>query len=293
MTHFAHNELTIHSSNCFPMKTPLIALLAVLATAVSFAESRSLEKQWESEARFKVPESVLYDRERQVLYVTNIEGEPWATDGRGSVGKLGLDGKVLAAEWVTGLDAPKGMALRGSRLYVGDMTNLVVIDVTKGEIVERIAVPGAQGLNDVTIDGRGVVYVSDSKAKKVYEVKDGVAKAMLEDLKGPNGVLAHEGKLYLLDGEGLYRVEANGTPQLICDGMEGGVDGVEPVGNGDFLVSCWRGALHYVKSDGMRETLLDTRADGIYSADIGYNPETRTVYVPTFYGNTVVAYTLK
>ncbi|ACB75210.1 SMP-30/gluconolactonase/LRE family protein [Opitutus terrae] len=275
------------------MKTHVITLLAILGAAAPISQAHELKKIWESAPAFKVPESVLHDRARQVLYVSNIEGEPWAKDGHGSIGKLGLDGQVLAAEWVTGLDAPKGMALHGARLYVGDMDALVVIDVDAGKIIERIAVPGAQGLNDVTVDEHGVVYASDSPGKKVYEVKDGHARPLLQNLKGPNGVLAHNGVLYVLDGEGLYRVADGGQLTLICDGMSGGVDGVEPVGNGDFLVSCWRGAVHYVKADGTRETLLDTQAQKIYSADIGYDPATRTVYVPTFFGNSVVAYTVK
>lgn len=275
------------------MKTHLIPLFAVLGAAVSFGQSHQLERLWESEPGFKVPESVLLDAGRKVLYVSNIEGEPWKKDGHGSIGKLGLDGKVIEAEWVRGLDAPKGLALDGTRLYVGDMTDLVVIDVDEARIVERIAVPGAERLNDVTVDAQGTVYVSDSGRKKVYQVKNGRPTVLLENLKGPNGVLAYEGKLYVLDGEGLFRVTDDGKPALIADGMEGGVDGVEPVGNGDFVVSCWRGALFYVQPDGTKQTLLDTRDKEIYSADIGYNPATRTVYVPTFYGNTVVAYALK
>lgn len=274
------------------MKTHVITLLAALSVAASISQAHELKRIWESAPAFKVPESVLADRARHVLYVSNIDGEPWAKDGRGSIGKLGLDGQVLAAEWVTGLDAPKGLALHGARLYVGDMDTLVVIDVDAGKIIERIAVPGAQGLNDVAVDAHGVVYASDSPGKKVFEVKNGQVRPLLQNLKGPNGVLAHEGGLYLLDGEGLYRVGAAGELTLICDGMSGGVDGVEPVGKGEFLVSCWRGAVHYVKADGTRETLLDTQAQKIYSADIGYDPATRTVYVPTFFGNTIVAYTL-
>ena len=53
-------------------------------------------------ASFKVPESVYFDKAGKVLYVSNIDGEPWGKDGAGSIGKLGLDGKVIAAEWVKG-----------------------------------------------------------------------------------------------------------------------------------------------------------------------------------------------
>jgi hypothetical protein len=275
------------------MKTYLVSMLALVVATSSFGEAHKLEKKWESEASLKVPESVLFDAERKLLYVTNIDGEPWGADGKGSVGKVGLDGKVLAIDWVSGLQAPKGMALRGKLLYVGDLQEVVVIDVEKGEIASRIAVAGAKGLNDVTIDSKGVLYVSDSQDKKIYRIENGQAKVILEKLKGPNGVLFHDGALHVADGQGLYRMEDGGKLTLINDGMEGGIDGVEHVKGGDFLVSCWSGTLHYVKADGTRETLLDTRGDKINAADIGYDAKTRTVYVPTFFKNSVVAYEVK
>lgn len=275
------------------MKTPLVLVLALMMACSSFAATHSLEKKWESEATLKVPESVLFDGERKVLYVTNIDGEPWGADGKGSIGKVGLDGTVIAVDWVKGLQAPKGMALQGKLLYVGDMQEVVVIDVEQGEITSRIRVADAKGLNDVTINPQGVLFVSDSQDKKVYRIENGKATVILKGLKGPNGVLVHDGALYLADGQGLYRVGKDNALTLINDGMEGGIDGVEYVAGGDFLVSCWSGTLHYVKSDGTRETLLDTRAAKVNSADIGYDAKTRTVYVPTFFKNTVVAYTVK
>jgi len=40
-------------------------------------------------------------------------------------------------------------------------------------------------------------------------------------------------------------------------------------------------------------TLLDTREQKRNTADIGYNPVERIVYVPTFFKKSVVAYKLK
>ena len=74
-----------------------------------------------------------FDAKRKVLYVSNIDGEPWDADGKGSIAKVGLDGKVIAAEWVTGLDCPKGLALSddGKWLYAADIGGIVVIDIEK------------------------------------------------------------------------------------------------------------------------------------------------------------------
>jgi len=147
-----------------------IFLLSVTVfSAVSFAQKHELVKKWESDTLFKVPESVLFDATNNVLYVANIDGtDPWGKDGKGSVGKLGLDGKIIAVDWVKGLNAPKGMGLYGGKLYVADLTDIVVIDIASGTIASSYTLQDAQGLNDVTIDKNGVIYVSDSKAKKSF-----------------------------------------------------------------------------------------------------------------------------
>jgi hypothetical protein len=38
---------------------------------------------------------------------------------------------------------------------------------------------------------------------------------------------------------------------------------------------------------------MDTKAQKQNSADIGFDPDTNTVYVPTFFKNTVIAYALQ
>jgi hypothetical protein len=68
---------------------------------------------------------------------------------------------------------------------------------------------------------------------------------------------------------------------------------LESVGGGEFLISYWPGVIHYAKADGTRETLLDTSADKIGAADLGYDAKHRIVYVPTFFKNSVVAYEVK
>ena len=75
--------------------------------------------------------------------------------------------------------------------------------------------------------------------------------------------------------------------------MDGGTDGIENVEGKDFLVSCWGGTVWYVKEDGTKTLLLDTREQKINAADIGYDAKNKIVYVPTFWKNSVVAYQLQ
>ena len=276
------------------MKNILLFVALGAAATSLFAGSHKLVKQWETEAVFKTPESVLLDRANHVLYVSNIDGQqPWTADGAGSIGKLGLDGKVIAAEWVKGLQAPKGMGLHQGKLYVADLTEVVVIDIAKGAIVEKIPVAGAQKLNDITIDAHGVIYVSDSESNSVTRIEAGKASPFIEKLKGTNGLLAHDGELYVLDNGGLYQVQKDKSLKLLCDGMEGHTDGVEPVKGGGFVVTCWMGVVYFVGADGQKQLLLDTREAKSNTADLGYDPETRIAYIPTFFKNTVAAYELQ
>ena len=273
----------------------LFASLILCSSVLFVSAQKQLVKLWSTDTILKVPESVLFDGKNSVLYVSNIDGQPWADDGKGSIGKVGLDGQIIAVDWVSGLRAPKGMGLHKNKLYVADLTELVVIDVTTGTVIERILVEGAGGLNDVSADENGTVYVTDSRARRVYEVKDGKASMLLDSskLKGPNGILKHKGSLYVLDAGSMYRMEKDGSLTKLAEGMEGGTDGIENVGGGDFLVSTWGGVVYYVAADGTKQVLLDGRADKINSADIGYDAAKRIVYIPTFWKNSVVAYELR
>jgi hypothetical protein len=277
------------------MKRTYFSLLTLtfLGWQTSFAQP-SLEKLWETDSVLKVPESVLFDGGNKVLYVANIEGkDPWAKDGAGSIGKIGLDGKLISAEWVSGLNAPKGMGLYQEKLYVADLTSIIVIDVKTREIINTIQVAGAEGLNDVSEGEDGVIWVSDSKGKKIYRVENGNAAVYLVNLKGPNGVLIRGRDFYILDAGGFYKVNDDKTLTKIADGMEGGTDGIENVSGDSFLVSCWQGVVWHINEQGEKHLLLDTRGEKKNTADIGFDPATRTVYIPTFWRNTVVAYRVK
>jgi sugar lactone lactonase YvrE len=271
-----------------------IALSALLFAAVAQAGGHKLTKLWESEAVLKVPESVRFDAKRKVLYVSNIDGQPWEADGKGSIAKLGLDGKVIAAEWVSaGLDAPKGLALSddGKWLYAADMGGIDVIDIEAAKLDHKIAIPDGIQLNDLVND-KGTLYVSDSKGRKIYRVKDGKVSVHLDEtvLKGPNGLFVHKGALYVLDKNSLNRVEKDKSLKVLASDMPGGTDGLENVKGNDFLVSAWSGAIWYVPASGEKELLFDGRPTESRTADFGWNPKTKTVYVPTFFKNSVIAY---
>lgn len=279
------------------MKTSPFHLVALFGTftlaGALHAQSPQLVRKWETSPDLKTPESVLFDDAGRVLYVSNIDGkEPWGKDGTGSIAKVGLDGKVIAAEWVKGMNAPKGMALFKGRLYVADIDRMIVIDVAKGAIAQTIAIAGSQQLNDVTVDQAGVVYVSDMKLGKIHAITNGKPAVWVEGITRPNGVLAHGDDLYVVDGGTLLKFKKDKSRTTVVEGMDASGDGVVHVQGNEFIVSCWAGAVYHVKG-GEKHLLLDTRPQKLNSADIGYDARNRIVYVPTFWANTVVAYELK
>ncbi|MFT4022246.1 MAG: ATP/GTP-binding protein [Flavihumibacter sp.] len=264
----------------------------VLAAYLLHAQEKTLVELWKTDAVWKVPESVLPDPASKTLYVSNIDGEPWGKDGKGSIGKMGSDGKNLVVEWVKGLNAPKGMGLYKGKLYVADVDELVVIDVKAAKIEKHIPVAGAGTLNDVTVAANGDVYVSDSKNGEIFRYSKGEITKYLSDLQGINGVLSTADGFYFVAKGALYKVNAGGHIK-IADGMEPSTDGIEQTRSGDFIVSSWSGAVYYIKKDGSKTELLNTIDKKINAADIGYDPANGTLYVPTFFHNSVYAYQVK
>lgn len=266
---------------------PFLLLAAVDATA----QSHSLEKIWETDTTIAVPESVLPDAKKNILYISLIDGGSWVADGKGGVGKMSPDGKRYDGQWITGLNAPKGMGMVGNRLYVADMNEVVVIDIANGKIEKRILPDSAKGLNDITVTDNGIVYVSDSRVGRIWKIENDVPLLYLDTVKGVNGLKAIGDDLYIGAGKNFLKADKNKTISQVA-ALPQGIDGIEPVGNGDFIVTSWGGYIFYVSANGNVETLLETHGVKKNTADIGYDAKNRIIYVPTFNGKTVAAYKL-
>lgn len=269
----------------------MIILLFLCAFSATQAQQHRLEKLWQTDTVLAIPESVLPDQAENALFVSLIDGGGWDADGKGGVGKLSLDGKTYNGTWITGLQAPKGMGRHGNRLYVADITEVVVVNIPKGVVEKRIAIDSARGLNDITIDSKGTVYVSDSRTARVWKIQNDVPSLYLENMQGVNGLKSVGNDLIIASGKTFLKADPQKKLTTIAELPQGG-DGIEPIGNGDYLVSSWIGYIFYVHADGRVETLLETHQEKKNTADIGYDPAKKIVYVPTFNGKTVVAYRL-
>ena len=267
------------------------ALFTIVSTIVLHAQ-HTLTQIWSTEATLPIPESVLYNAQDKLLYVAQIDGKSGEKDGKGGIAKVGLDGKIIKQDWITGLNAPKGMGKIGNKLFVADVTDVVEIDAKTGKIIKKHEVEGSKFLNDLTIDSKGNIYVSDSDTKKIHLIKDGIISTYFEDLTRPNGLLAVGSDLLIADSGSLKRLSSDKKITIIAEGMDKSSDGIEQVKPGEYIVSSWAGLVYYVTDKGA-EKLLDTSADKTNSADIGYDAVKKIVYVPTFMKNSVVAYQLK
>ncbi len=279
----------------------VLSALVLLFSCATETETKTKEPEikatlkWQTDTILKVPESVLYNKEDKYIYVANINGKADSADGNGFISRLNLDGTVAQLEWVKGLDAPKGMGVYKGKLYVTDIHKLVIIDIATAKVEKAIVVDSSEFLNDVTVDAKGDVYFTDSGAKRIHLYKDGVVSLWTQDplLIKPNGILALENSLRIIDmGTGLFYDADYTTKKLtgVADTIPGG-DGVMQIAKNEYIISCWPGEVYYVR-DTLVKKILDTKAAKLNAADAWYIDGENLLVVPTFFGNSVMAYTI-
>jgi len=277
--------------------------LMLCLPGMTLAHGENLQLQWQTSG-LKNPESVVYDEQREQLYVSNVNGKPTDKDGNGSIARVSLDGDIEALDWVTGLDAPKGLAIHGNKLYVADIDTLVVIDITSSSISERYTVSDAKFLNDVTAAANGDIYVSDMMLNRIHRLRDGNFSLWLEDpaLENPNGLLAQDQRLVV----GAWGVMTDGFATEIPGHLKavsysdksitsigsgkpvGNLDGVETDADGDFYVTDWMaGSLLHINAAGKAEKLLDLNQG---SADHEYIQAMDLLLIPMMNDNKLLAY---
>ena len=263
-------------------------------------------KLWEVTG-LEAPESALPDPEAGVVYVSSVGGASGDKNGNGFISKIALDGKMVSLKWAAGLDAPKGLARAGERLYVADIDRLVEIDVKTGKALASYPAKGARFLNDVAADGEGRIYVADTFTNTIWRLAEGRFEPWLASkaLNSPNGLLVQGDKLIVApwgvtaeDGKpgvpaGLLEVSLKDkSVRPLGDGTPvGNLDGIEAEGPSTYLVTDWvAGALFRIETSGKVTPLLDFNQG---SADIGYVPSTKTVLVPLMNDNRLEAYRIE
>lgn len=258
---------------------------------------------WETENNLLSPESVLYDQENNVFYVSSYDnmyykqGHP-----TGYISRFSRDGKVLDHEWIKGLFAPTGMCLNNNKLHVVTRFGVVVFNTKKGEYITQYDIPGADFLNDITADSLGRIYITDSSGDPekpdIYIITNNEVKKWLQSdlISNANGIFVHQGKLLIgNNGEGLFQAIdlENQSITTICSLGVGTIDGIRIDNQGNWLVSHWEGKIFRITPQGEITEIFDTRLNGYNAADFEYVRKDNLLVIPTYVGNKIVALKLK
>ena len=285
----------------------LFLFFTLLLPILSFANPPILVPAWQTKAVLERPESIVYDAKRKRLYVSNINGDGMEKDGNGYISTLSLTGEILSQHFVDGLNAPKGLTIFDDNLYVADINELVVIDLSSSKITQRHSVPNAKLLNDVAADNSGNIYVSGFLTNSIYRLHKGKFELWLqsEQLDAPNGLLVENDRLIvgswgkMTDG---FATEIAGNLKSInlatkhinnmADSTPiGNLDGVEADGHGNYFVTDWMaGTLIHINATGTNTTLISM---GKGSADHTVLLDQGLVIIPMMMSGYVTAYKIK
>jgi hypothetical protein len=255
---------------------------------------------------FATPESVLHDPQGDVYLVSNINGAPVDKDDNGFISRVSPDGTVIDLHWIDGasaevtLNAPKGMALVGSVLYVADIDCVRSFDRVSGAPLVETCPPGVAFLNDMAPAPDGTsAYFTDSGldatfaptgSDAVYRLSgDGQVTVLARDpsLGAPNGVAVGSRSILVATfGSGeVYALDASGNRSPMLPASARQFDGIEAMDDGGFLVSSWGDqAVSRVAANGTEFRVIE----GIDApADIGVDRTRNRVLIPLFNLNEV------
>ena len=202
--------------------------------------------------KLDAPEAARFDPELGVYFVANINGKPDGKDGNGYISRITRDGQVDSLKFIAGgrggvtLNAPKGMAIAGDTLWVADIDAVRAFDKRTGKPLATVSLgKEAKFLNDAAVGPDGAIYFTDTGANRVFRVAGGKATVALEskELQGPNGITwdsaASKFLIVPFQGKSISRwAPGDSVPTAVVEGP-GQMDGVEPLGDGRFVVTTW------------------------------------------------------
>ena len=282
------------------MRHSLFASLALFSAAAMAVGPAPL---WTASG-FAKPESAAYSAQQNRIYLSNVNGEETAKEGKGFISLLAADGHVIKREWKTGLNAPKGIAIKGGLLYVADIDELLEIDTGNVRVLRRFKGAGAKFFNDVAVSG-DTVYVSDMVTNIIWRLQGQSFTPWLNDaaLENPNGLLFSGGQL-LVASWGVMKADFSTETPGYLKAVDVGSLSVAPLftpiplGNLDGLVADGKGGL--IVSDFNKGNIFRISAKGEVklwlplepgTADLGVIPG-KAVLIPNMNTNTLTAYPL-
>jgi hypothetical protein len=222
-----------------------------------------LTQLWELRRALRYPESVVYDRKRDVIYVSN-----YYAGGNEFISKVTRDGHIEDLRWAEGLNRPTGLCMYNDRLFAVERAGLAEIDPDTGEIAARHPITGAAFANDVAFDETGAAYITDSNRSVIYCMHDGAVDIWLEGemIGDPNGIC-------VVGDEVVWGNSADGSIKA-ASLSDKSVRTIATLGPGEAT------------------ELLNTTVRNRYCADLEFIPDRGLLVIPSLYDNRIVAYEL-
>lgn len=256
--------------------------------------------------RLRGPESVLYDAQQDVYFISNLNGGLQDVDGNGFITRVDARTMFVTLKWAEGLDAPKGMGIAGDTLYVSDVTAVKKLDRRTGRLLGEVKLPGATLINDIVSDGRSV-YVSDTGLRvaeghtfkptgtdAIWKIEGDRAEKIAEgrELRHPNGLELVDGRLWAVTfgPNEIYSLH-DGRPKTVAQLPRGQLDGLVRLPDRTVVVSSWLGEGIYRGSPGAHFEPILTGIDA--PADLGYDTKRHRLLVPIPGANQVTIHALR
>lgn len=255
---------------------------------------------------FYGPESVRYSPGQDVYFVSVMNGPGSNKDNNGYIVEVNAGNLGQSQLFVVGgkngvrLDAPKGLAIHGDTLWTTDIDVVRGFDRFTGRPLGEIDLKprGAVLLNDIAVGPDGMIYVTDtgilmSQIGVIYVGGDKVfaigpnrsinVVAHGNVLGRPNGVTYDStGKRWVVASfdtfhSEVYALHPSDSTRIILAQGKGRFDGIEAIGGGRFLVSCWQDSSVHLFSNGKDRQIVRHLAA---PADIGIDTKRWRLAVP-------------
>lgn len=269
------------------MRYSFFSIILFVSTVV-FSQNTSVDP-FKKLQGFSHPESVVFDEEMQVYYVSNMADKE---EKDGFISKVSSTGKILDPMWIKELNDPKGLLVHKNKIFVTDITFLVEMDRQTGKILKRIPIDNAISLNDITVDSEGNIFISDLVGNSIYKMDlSGDISQWLQstELERPNGLLISGKDLFVASwGKekpgNLLKVDLETKEiQKVTTAGIGNLDGIQQITPDSFYVSDWgTGMIYRINKEGSMEEVVETSKS---SGDILYVKDSGEIVIPMNHQN--------